>query len=109
MQAFLDAFSQQYSQYKNIILVDCAGWHLTKKLVPIDNIRFIPLPPGSPELNPTEHLWEHIREKHIGNKTFPSLDAVENEMVDILNGLTSEIAEIKKLVGFHWLTGLTTC
>lgn len=103
MEAFLKGFSEQHSDYKNIILIDRAAWHVTKNLPPFDNIRFIYLPAGSPELNPTEHLWEHIREKHLGNRMFDSFDELENEMVSILQRLDSEWETIKSLTGFHWL------
>jgi len=103
MIVFLNELSAQYSDYKNIIFVDGATWHSTKNIPYYDNIRFIFLPAGSPELNPTEHLWEHIREKYLGNKVFDSLDALENEMVDILVNVSLEHDVIKKLTGFHWL------
>ncbi len=35
------------------------------------------LPPYSPELNPTEHIWDYIREqKKFNNYTFNTLDDV---------------------------------
>ncbi|MBW1783784.1 MAG: transposase [Deltaproteobacteria bacterium] len=33
------------------------------------------LPPYSPELNPTERLWDDIREKEFANRVFVSLGA----------------------------------
>lgn len=103
MQIFLEGFSELYRDYKNIMVVDQAAWHTTKHLPVFDNIRFILLPAGSPELNPTEHLWEHIREKYLGNRIFNSLDEVENEIVNILQKVDLERETIKNLVGFHWM------
>lgn len=103
MQLFLNKFAEEYHDYKNIIVVDQAAWHKTKKLLPIDNVRFIYLPAGSPELNPAEHLWEHIREKYLGNRFFNSLDEVEAEMITILEKLCYEREIIKNLTGFHWM------
>jgi len=104
MRVFLEGFSQVYHDYRNIIIVDRATWHVTKRLPLFDNIRFIYLPAGSPELNPTEHLWDHIREKYLGNKTFDSLDEMQDEMVDILQKFETERATIKKLTEFYWMT-----
>jgi transposase len=109
MQFFLESFSQQFHEYNNIIIVDQASWHVTKKLPKIENIRFIFLPAGSPELNPTEHLWEHIREKFFGNRIFNSLDEVEEEMLKALQHVSSDTETIKSLTGFHWLINLITC
>lgn len=36
----------------------------------------LPLPAYSPELNPVEHIWEHLRENYFGHRVFPSLSAV---------------------------------
>lgn len=37
------------------------------------------LPPRSPELNPLEHLGDHLRGDSTGNKFFASLDAVVDQ------------------------------
>ena len=103
MKVFLEGLSQQHKDYRNIIIVDRAAWHVTKKLQQFDNIRFIFLPAGSPELNPAEHLWEHIREKYLGNRIFNSLDQLEDELVDIIGTMSTEKEVIKNLTGFHWI------
>jgi transposase len=103
MELFLEGFSRQYSAYNNIMIVDQAAWHVTKKIAQFDNIKFIYLPPGSPELNPTEHLWEHIREKYFGNHVYNSLDEIEEEMVMALQKISHDKETIKQLTGFHWL------
>lgn len=103
MVTFLNELSAHYSDYKNVVFVDGAPWHTTDNIPYYDNIRFVFLPTGSPELNPTEHLWEHIREKYLGNKIFDSLDDLEKEIVDILVKITKEPNVIQKLTGFQWL------
>lgn len=47
--------------------VDRADWHGTKALLIPENIRLIPQPAYSPEVNPVEHLWEDLREKQLSN------------------------------------------
>ena len=44
-------------------MLDGMGRYRAKDLRIPENIRLLPLPPYSPELNPVEHLWEEIREK----------------------------------------------
>src|ERR1700726_590345 len=39
-----------------LVLLDQAGWHVSKKLPIPDNITLLPLPPKSPELNPVENI-----------------------------------------------------
>jgi len=48
------------------------------------------LPPYSPELNPAEHLWDCILENWFQNKTFNSLDAVEDTLVEAVVSLENE-------------------
>jgi transposase len=106
MNIFLQGLSVAYQSYRNIVIVDQAAWHTTEKLPKYDNIRFIYLPAGSPELNPTEHLWEHIRENYLANCIFDSIDALEEKLVDVIRRLIANQEIIRKLTGFHWLTGI---
>jgi hypothetical protein len=55
--------------------VDAASYYTGQDLVIPDNIRLIVQPPRSPGLNAVEHTWEEIREKHLYNHIFESLDA----------------------------------
>ena len=40
-----------------ILVLDQAGWHVSKKLPVPGNITLLPLPSKSPELNPVENIW----------------------------------------------------
>jgi transposase len=52
-----------------------------------ENIRLIEQPPRSPELNPTEHIWEEVREKHFYNQVFASLATVTDTLCQGLHEL----------------------
>ena len=43
------------------------GWHRSKDLIIPANIEIEYLPPYSPELNPVERFWEHIKRYTIRN------------------------------------------
>ncbi len=60
-------------------------------------------PPYSPELNPTEHLWDELREKYFGNEVFKSLDAVEDQLVKGLGELENDTTRIASITGFNWI------
>lgn len=45
-----------------ILLLDRAGWHTTAKLHCPTNVSIVFLPPCSPELNPTENIWQYLRQ-----------------------------------------------
>ena len=55
---------------KMAIVMDGAGWHKSGKLILLKNIKIIILPPYSPELNPTEKLWQYIKD-HTMSRIIP--------------------------------------
>jgi transposase len=59
-----------------VLIMDQAGWHTTAKLQLPDNITILPLPPRSPELNPTENLWQFMRDNWLSNRVFESYDQI---------------------------------
>ncbi len=85
MNLFLKHVSHTFSFL--VIQVDQAGWHSAKDLIIPENIRLIPQPAYSPELNPVEHIWEELREKAFSNRVFGSLDAVIQTLCNQLRQL----------------------
>src|SRR2546426_1369967 len=100
MNVFLEHVSRTFSQYFLVIQVDQAGWHSAKDLVIPENIRLIPQPAYSPELNPVEHIWEELREKAFSNRVFVSLDAVIQTLCDQLRQLEDNSKLLHSLTYF---------
>jgi transposase len=48
-----------------LVILDQAGWHVSKKLPVPGNITLVPLPPKSPELNPVENIWRLMRDNWL--------------------------------------------
>jgi DDE superfamily endonuclease len=103
MNLFLSHVSQTYSKYFIVMQVDGAGWHHSEELVIPSNIRLIEQPPYSPEVNPVEHVWDDLREKHFGNRAFPSLDALIEGLCQGLNELADDRARLRGLTDFPHL------
>jgi hypothetical protein len=53
-----------------VVVLDQAGWHTTRKLRVPGNLSLPPLPPKSPELNPTENIWQFLRQTKLSNRLF---------------------------------------
>jgi hypothetical protein len=97
MNALLEETSAAFPNYRIIMIMDSAGWHTTHKLI-------LPLPPYSPELNPTEHIWDYIREqKEFNNYSFDSLDAVDEQLGIALCDLQNEKTTIISMCNFDWI------
>ncbi len=103
MNLFLQEVAQDFKDYFVIMLVDQAGWHTSKKLVIPENVRLIPQPPHSPELNPAEHLWEDLRENAMPNTAFRSLDHVEQALCRRLVDLANNPERIRSMTNFPYL------
>ena len=71
-----------------------------------ENIRLLPLPPYSPQLNPLEHIWEEIREKWFPNLVFDSLGAVEDRLVQALFALENNPPLVASTTGFDWVISI---
>lgn len=103
MNIFLKNLSQEFSDSFLIMIMDQAGWHFSKDILLPDNIRCIPLPPHSPELNPVEHIWEELREKNLHNIAFDSLDAVEDALCDGIRHLMDNKEKLRSMTNFDYL------
>ena len=103
MNIFLKQVSEDFSDYFILMLVDQAGWHIAQKLQLPENIRLIKLPPRSPELNPSEHIWEELREKNFANKALRDLDEVEDNLCHGLNDLAKDPEKLRSMTNFPYL------
>lgn len=97
MNEFLQQLSVQYKQYRLIIILDKAGWHISQSLKTAANIQLLHLAPYSPELNPVELLWREIRRKYFHNRIFKDLDEVEDTLQKALSDCHKDKDAIRKL------------
>ena len=73
-----------------IVILDQAGWHLSKTLEVPDNITLLPLPPKSPELNPVENIWQFIRDNWLSNRVFTSYQDILDHCCYAWNSLIEQ-------------------
>lgn len=68
-----------------------------------ENIRLLQQPPYSPQVMPVEHLWDEIREKYFYNRTFKSLNAVEDTLCEALRRLNQQPESLRSMTFFPHL------
>ena len=85
-----------------ILILDQAGWHLSKALEVPDNITILPLPPKSPELNPVENVWQFIRDNWLSNRVFSSYDDILDHCCDAWNKLIQQPWIIMSIGSREW-------
>lgn len=62
-QVFPDAFARAYPDTRNLIVLDNSRCHPAKNRCLPDTVRFVFLPPYSPELKPSERLWRDLKDR----------------------------------------------
>ena len=78
---FLQQIGQSAPAALHVVIQDRAGFHL-----PADdprlpaNVRLLPLPPYSPELNPVEKLGDLVKDQ-ICNRLYPNLRKLEDHLL----------------------------
>lgn len=108
MQVFLDQVADRHPDEFIVMVLDGAGWHRSAALKVPANMHLLALPPYAPELNPVEHLWDELREKHFHNRVFDSLDALEDHLVEALR-ITEQIPEVvRSIVAWPWIIDALT-
>jgi transposase len=107
MSLFLAEVSRRHRDQSVLMVLDGAGWHRANDLLVPDNIRLIPLPPYSPQLNPVEHLWDEIREKWFANRVFDSLGTVEDRLQEALRDLETDPQRVKSMSAFPWIVNIS--
>ncbi len=91
MNIFIQELVRDFGDKKIILVLDGAGWHKSKDLLIPDNITLVFLPPYSPELNPIERLWLHIKHHTIRNRIYNALSDLEDTVCDFINSLNLEV------------------
>ena len=82
MSAFLGEIADSSPKRPALIFLDRASWHKSKALSVPEQLKLSLPPPYSPELNPAERLWRHIRKEGLHNKVFDTVLDV-SEAIDI--------------------------
>lgn len=100
---FLAQISQSDPEALHVVIADQAGFHLqpTDPRVPA-NLRLLPLPPYSPELNPVEKFGDLVKDA-VCNRLFPSLRALERRIEAALKPWRTTPALVAQLIGDGWL------
>jgi transposase len=106
MSLFLAHTATHFGNERCVMLLDGAGWHTAGDLRVPPTMQLVALPPSSPELNPVEHLWDHLRENYIGNRVFTSLDGVVAQLCTGLRDLHRQPKLVASMTCFHWLKTL---
>jgi transposase len=86
-----------------VVTLDGAGWHQTGGRLRLpENLSLLKLPPYSPELNPTENIWQFLRQNQLSNRVFNSYDDIVNACCKAWNDLTETPDRIRSIATRPW-------
>lgn len=100
---FLRQIAESDPQARHIVIADQAGFHLKPDDARLPaNVRLLPLPPYSPELNPVEKLGDLVKDR-ICHQLFDKLPALERAILAELATLREGGQRVAQLIGQGWL------
>ncbi len=109
MNAFLNGFARHLGEGVHAALVlDRAGWHVARRLVRPANVSFIHPPAYSPELNPVERVWQHMRENWFSHRLWQSYDDILDACCRAWNCLTADPGVLASLTNYQFLQKVIT-
>lgn len=104
VQAFLDGLAATIPGGRHAVLVwDGAGYHVARALRVPSNLTVVGLPPYSPELNPVERLWLHLRRRHWSNRVYEDVDALEEAAVAGWRAVCLDAAKVRSICRCEYL------
>ena len=103
MTLWLTPVAVDFQEYVIVMVVDRATWQMSTTLQIPDHRRVLPLPSGSPELHPTEHLWDELRENEVANHLWEALDHVESALDPGIKRLASQPERLRSLTNFPYM------
>jgi putative transposase len=105
---FLEAIREEWPGERIGVVLDGSGSHRGGTVRWPEGIVPLPLPPYSPELNPAEQLFRHLR-KRLANEVFASLEAMQERLTQELRRLWAHPRVIARMTNYpYWRAGADT-
>ena len=101
LQLFLDHLGAHVPDRRVGVVLDGSGAHQARELRWPANLVPLPLPPYSPELNPAEQVFRHLR-ACLANRIFADVAELEEAIADALRTFWDAPQALRQLVGYPW-------
>ena len=86
-----------------MLVCDGAGWHQPgARLVVLENVTLLRLPPYAPELNPMENVWEYLRGNQLSITVWEGYDAILDACCNAWNNLMANAKRIASITTRAW-------
>lgn len=85
-----------------VVITDQAGWHRKHDIQIPSNITILHLPPYSPELNPQEQVWQHLKDNYLANRVYKDSKDIVDACCNAWNLFASMPNFIQSLTTRDW-------
>ena len=100
---FLRHLAASDPEAEHVVIWDQAGFHPKTGLHALpERVHLVPLPPYSPELNPTEAIGDRVKDR-IGNALWDQFADLEQAIGEELRELCDNAQAVRRLVSHPWL------
>lgn len=89
-QLFLDEFARARPDTLNVLLLDNSRCHTAMAVVVPANIVLVFQPPYTPEVNPAERVWRHLKDE-LAWTCFADLAALQTRVVELVQAWDTAI------------------
>ena len=101
LELFLQQLRQELGEGPIRVVLDGSGSHHSGQVNWPPDMHPLYLPPYSPELNPAEQIFRHLR-KQLSNVVFTTLDELQNALIDQLQQFWEHPTVLLQLTGYPW-------
>lgn len=102
-QLFLDVMANEVPKKRNkkvILVLDNASWHKAKSLNWY-HIEPVYLPPYSPDFNPIERFWQHLKSHHLAGYITRFGEELNQKLFDVIQSLLQDPETIQSVCRTH--------
>ena len=99
-QVYLDGFARAFPHSQNVMILDNGRFHTANRLVIPPNVHLVFLPPYSPELNPIERVWQHLKDA-LGCVYDPTSADLRQRTRQVVTNWSNEV--LASLTGYNYL------
>ena len=101
LQLFLQHLRHELGKGPIGVVLDSSGSHHSGQVSWPRGMHPLYLPRYSPELNPAEQIFRHLR-KILSNRIFTTLDELQNALIDALQHFWEHPTVLMQLTGYPW-------
>ncbi|QRQ80737.1 IS630 family transposase [Paralysiella testudinis] len=101
MQLHMQHISKEVPEGRHaVVVMDGALWHQAD--LNLHNVTMLKLPPYSPELNPSEQIWQYLKQHDLSNRCFDGYDAIVDAACVAWNRLRVQLELIRSITSRAW-------